>query len=275
MASINRVDSQDNRINNLDETSTKDQLTKSINARLAKLKEQKEDLDDIAHSYGIFRPTAHIYEQIERIRKVRQVAQEALEKKESTKTLMQIDRDLHGMSHLNKALLQKLKETEKAPPTRKEQLAKQLLDPLTSAETKKAICETIANDPGSYEPTLLFVVGLEFLRAKNFDKAACLCLGAALRGAIDTRLCRDKSANLPFMYRLMLDETIKEIQLSSDEQQRWKAAWDQAVKNVEAWEKATPRNYNPYWLGDLISDLTEEKKRAAAQHVYKELNRLL
>lgn len=129
----------------------------------------------------------------------------------------------------------------------------------------------IAKDPGSYEPLLLFVVGLEFLTAKEFDRAACLHLGAMLRGAIDTKLCRDQSANFPLMCQLLLIETIKEIKLSSGEQQKWKVALGKALKNVEAWDKATPKNYNPYWLGDLISDLSEEKKKIAAEDVYQEL----
>lgn len=137
MTSINRVDSQESRMNGLDETTTNDQLTISIKSRLAKMKEQQEELDHIAHSYGKFRPSSHIYEQIEKIRKIKQVARETLDKKENTKTLGKIDQDLHRMIHLNEVFLKKLEQAKNDPPPPNELLFKKLLNPLTSAENKK------------------------------------------------------------------------------------------------------------------------------------------
>jgi len=46
--------------------------------------------------------------------------------------------------------------------------------PTTTASNRKKMSEKIALEPGSYNPILLLLAGLEYIKAKEYDRAALL-----------------------------------------------------------------------------------------------------
>jgi len=121
--------------------------------------------------------------------------------------------------------------------------------PTTSASARKKISEKIAAEPGSYNPLLLLLLGLEYLKVKDYDRAAVLCAGAILRAEIDIRLSEDRTLGGALgSFQSALGDTIEKYLKETEEQQKWQTAWEKATKNFEAWDRSTPRNYDADWI---------------------------
>ncbi|MGD0665059.1 MAG: hypothetical protein ABSA17_04950 [Rhabdochlamydiaceae bacterium] len=121
--------------------------------------------------------------------------------------------------------------------------------PTTSDSARKKISEKIAEDPGSYHPMVLLLAGLEYLKVKEYDKAAVLCAGAMLRAEIDIRLSEDRTLDgALFSFQIVLGETFEKYLTETEEQQKWQTAWEIAIKNFEAWDRSTPGNYDADWI---------------------------
>jgi len=114
---------------------------------------------------------------------------------------------------------------------------------------KKKAARTINQAPGSYHPPALMAAGIYYLKQKDFEQAAPLCIGALSRTDIDILISKDKTVgDAAFILMLQLENAICESIFTDQELKKWNDVYNKAFFNFEIWDRKTPRNYDDRWI---------------------------
>ncbi|MBS0616297.1 MAG: hypothetical protein JSR58_07100 [Verrucomicrobia bacterium] len=152
-----------------------------------------------------------------------------------------------------------------------------LLDPNSPAKTKRSIITQIDKDPGSYIPIVLMAAGIYYLE-HDLDKAAHYCRAASFRTIVDVEWAQDSSLqDVPGIIHYNIQKAVAKHITTPEKKEAWLKSLQKATRELIAWDKTTPRNYDRRWVclhsigaftGRPIASLSEEKKKEILEKEY-------
>lgn len=152
-----------------------------------------------------------------------------------------------------------------------------LLDSESSAKLKFSIANQIDKDPGNYIPIVLMAAGIYYLQ-HDLDKAALYCRAASFRTIVDIEWAQDSSLqDVPGIIHHNIQKAVAKHITTPQQKEAWLKSLQKATRELIAWDKKTPRNYDRRWvclhstgafIGRPIASLSEEKKKEILEKEY-------
>lgn len=169
-----------------------DLIRNSIDSNLETLRSQKSRLGRVCClETNSGNPEAQ-RKDIKKIQKITYKILAKIHEGDSSDELLQkfqhVEQEMRAMIERNEQLLAQLEAMTPSPNPASIVPLTILIDPYESAKIKKELREKIAREPGLYDPLCLYMVGLEYLKAKEFDKAAKFCVAGSFRQEIEMRI---------------------------------------------------------------------------------------
>ena len=135
-------------------------------------------------------------------------------------------------------------------------------------------------EPGNYTPWALLALGLYRLSQNHLNDAALFLRAAVFRIIVDTKISQDPDVDNVIEIAFDLIREYTETYIDTPQKKKaWAEALAQASKELEHWDRVTPRNYDARWIslhgtgvfsGKPLKKTTPEQKEA----IIEEENRL-
>ena len=146
-------------------------------------------------------------------------------------------------------------------------------------ENTQALAEAVTENPGKYAPPVLVAAGIYYITTHDIEKAVTFCAASLHRATIDAHLSGDKTvAGVPTMFSWCIAEAAEDV-FTNEECIEWNDKLLAALKDFEAWDRATPREYDSRWIylhgmgaftGETLPPkLSESEQRKVIERYYR------